>query len=429
VSEEGGAAPVWHPALRVVFRIGFVYLAVYALANGNLTLLPLPSLTRALAWPWATAAQAWGPGWFHLSGTAARWHGGGSGDLALDYVRILLFAATALAAGAIWSALDWRRPHYRTLLGWLRLLLRLTAGLTMLGYGLAKVFPMQMRLPSEAILSNTYGNSSPMTLLWTMVGLHPAYEAICGAAEVLGGVLLLIRRTAALGALVSLAVMANVVLYNFFFDVPVKIFSVHVELMCAVLLLPDLPPLWQLFVRGRPAQLRGTWVPSFSSRPARIGLVVAEWAFLGLYAIGLTVIMALGWRDHLRAQEPAPILGAWSLQSVDGGGTGPLSPEGQPLSALYLDDRRQGFYRPADGALWRCVFSYDPAKHQLRIGAMGSGLGLFEWAMPDPDHLVLTRQRKNRAPLVLELKRLPAPPSYFLVTRGFHWVNEWGYER
>ncbi len=417
----------WSPALRVVFRVGFVYLAVYGLANGNVVFLPLPWVTAWLSKPWMAAAQAWGPGWFHLSGVAAKWHSGGSGDTALNYVRVLLFAITALAGGALWSALDWRRPHYRTLHAWLRLFLRLTVGLTMLVYGFAKLFPLQMRFPSEAILGNTVGNSSPMTLLWTFVGLHPSYEMICGAAEALGGVLILIRRTATLGALVSLAVMANVVLYNFFFDVPVKLFSFHTELICLVLLLPDVGPLWDLFVRGRPAQLRGAWVPPLAGRRGRIALAAVEWTFFGLYLAGLTVLMTLGWRQHLRAQAPAPILGAWSLQSSSGG-PAPLSAEGQPLVALYIDDRQQGFWRAADGALWRCNFGYNAGKHELRLGGVGTGLGLFGYSMPDQDHLVLVREAKKR-PLTLRLQRLPASPPHFLVTRGFHWINEWGYER
>ncbi len=235
----GAVPPRWGALTRFGFRLSFAYLALYALMNGNLTVLVfIPKVQGWLTWPAATLAVWVGNHLFHLTGIAARWHGGGSGDTALDYVRLFCFAATAAVAALVWSVLDRRRPSYPLLFAWLRFVLRLTVGLGMLAYGFAKVFPLQMREPTYAILNNTYGNSSPMTLLWITIGLHRGYEAVCGLAEVLGGLLILWRRTATLGALFSGFVMANVVLYNLFFDVPVKIYSCHLVLICLYLLVP-----------------------------------------------------------------------------------------------------------------------------------------------------------------------------------------------
>ena len=46
---------------------------------------------------------------------------------------------------------------------------------------------------------------------------------LIGGIEVLGGILLLYRRTALAGTLFSAFVIANVVIYNFCYDVPVKL--------------------------------------------------------------------------------------------------------------------------------------------------------------------------------------------------------------
>jgi hypothetical protein len=71
-----------------------------------------------------------------------------------------------------------------------------------------------------------------MTFLWNLISLSPVHEIICGSAEVLGGILLLYRRTALAGALFSTFVIANVVLYNFCYDVPVKLFAANLLLGC-----------------------------------------------------------------------------------------------------------------------------------------------------------------------------------------------------
>jgi len=101
-----------------------------------------------------------------------------------------------------------------------------------------------------------YGDSSPMGLLWTFMGASPGYQMFAGAAEVVGGLLLLFRRTTLLGALVVAAVMSNVFAMNVFFDVPVKLYSFHYLLLAILLTLPDLPRLISLFVANTPAPAR-----------------------------------------------------------------------------------------------------------------------------------------------------------------------------
>jgi len=66
-----------------------------------------------------------------------------------------------------------------------------------------------------------------MGLLWTFMAASKGYQIFTGAAEVLGGILLLWKRTTTLGALTVFGVMANVMALNFFYDVPVKLLSTH----------------------------------------------------------------------------------------------------------------------------------------------------------------------------------------------------------
>ena len=75
-----------------------------------------------------------------------------------------------------------------------------------------KIFPLQMSPPSLAVLNEPVGNTSPMTLLWTMIGLHPGYEMLAGWFEATAASLLIFRRTALLGALLTVVIMSNVLL-------------------------------------------------------------------------------------------------------------------------------------------------------------------------------------------------------------------------
>jgi hypothetical protein len=69
----------------------------------------------------------------------------------------------------------------------------------MLWYGVAKVIPTQMAAPPLTALLQPFGDLSPASLLWLQVGSSHPYEIMLGAAEVLGGLLLFLPRTATLG--------------------------------------------------------------------------------------------------------------------------------------------------------------------------------------------------------------------------------------
>jgi len=226
-SRQSSWTPLGRVAFRVAFRIAFLYFLFFGFIsrNGNLfDLIPVVGgwINNALLWLPDHASLWIGQHVFHLTGLAANWQPTGSGDSGLNWIEYGLFVVIALFGGLLWSLVAAlcgnRRTEYATLYAWLRFLLRLTCGGFMLIYGYSKVLPLQMAPLSIGILNEPVGNMSPMTMLWGLIGLHPLYEIICGLAEVIRGILILFRRTAQLGALVSAFVMTNVLLFNMFFD-------------------------------------------------------------------------------------------------------------------------------------------------------------------------------------------------------------------
>lgn len=268
--------PFWSPLQRLGFRIAFIYFFCFMFLYGNGSLLliiyMLPvvggKIGFAFTWPTNHLAEIIGKHMFHLTGITATWHGTGSGDTALNWILNGIFISAALIGGLIWTGVSAlrgnRRTEYALPYAWLRFFLRLTVGMFMIGYGMGKVFPMQMQPISIAVLNEPLGQSSPMTMLWSLIALHPLYESICGLAEVIGGVLMFFRRTALLGTLISAFVMINVLLYNIFFDVPVKLFAFNLLLAMLFLALPDVTPLFRFFGNMSP-QLRS----AFGFRPLK----------------------------------------------------------------------------------------------------------------------------------------------------------------
>ena len=63
------------------------------------------------------------------------------------------------------------------------------------------------------------------------MGYSKTYSLFSAICEITAGILLLIRRTTVLGGLLSFAIMLNIVILNFSYDVPVKLFSIHLTLI------------------------------------------------------------------------------------------------------------------------------------------------------------------------------------------------------
>jgi hypothetical protein len=453
VVSEPTARPAWPPLVRAGFRIAFLYFACFTLVsrNGNLfSLVPVAGnwISGALQWLPDRASLWVGQHLFHLTGLAAEWHGTGSGDTTLNWIQNGLYIVFALLGGLLWtvvSELRGKRREYTTLHAWLRFFLRLTCGGFMLIYGFTKVFPMQMAPISIGILNEPVGNMSPMTMLWALIGLHPLYETICGLAEVAGGVLLLFRRTALLGALVSAFVVTNVVLYNFFFDVPVKIFAANLLLACLFLAVPDLRALFAFFWLHRPATASAAWIPPASRRWSRVTLRVVEIAISFALLLAIPAWLGMNWHSGAAARHAqSPLRGAWHLDATHPASGAFLTPEGAPVTDLYIDTVQRAFRRSVDGALWRTGLYLEADKHLLTVFAYGDGPTKYSWQMPDANHLILTTVPPDKpktsgkalakpappfTPQTISFTRTPVPAHYFLLERGFHFVNQWGLER
>jgi len=429
----------WSMATRLAFRFGFCYLMMYALCCGNATLWEVvpfhvgEHMEEWSAWPFFHGAQWLGQHWFHLTGVGAKLHDTGSGDTILNWIAVGIMVAVAIVAGLLWTVLDRRRTAYPRLFFWFRLTLRLTLGYAMLNYGFAKLFPLQMSPPSLAVLNEPLGNTSPMTMLWTLIGLNPVYEMICGAAECAAGVLILFRRTTLLGALLTAFLATNIVLYNFCFDVPVKIYAAHLLLMAVAVIAPDMRGLWNYFILHRPCAPVYGWTKPARRWGLRVETVVTV-VVLGLVAAQATAELYGAYSHQLASQRhPGPVTGEWRVDSalLKGQPKPLLTGDGLPLTAIFVEPFARTVFRDSAGVLWRSGMRFDMKKHTVTLSTSGMDAPIvYTFTQPDPDHYILTPTGDDaKTAGTLTLSRVPLPAHYPLLERGFHWVNEWGLER
>ena len=424
--EEPRNVPVhWGLAKRLLFRFVCSYFFLY--------IFPFP-LDYV---PYVGVATGWYQNLWHA---IAPWVGrqvfgveitvftNGSGDTTYDYVVAFCYAVLAATAALVWTLLDRKRANYARLHEWLRIYVRFFLAASMVSYGAYKVFPSQFPAPSLDRLIQPIGDASPMGLLWTFIGASRAYEFFSGAAEMLGGLLLLGRRTTLLGALVCVGVVGNVVMLNFSYDVPVKLYSSHLLLMAVFLIAPDVRRLANFFLFNRaaaPAEVRPLFRRVWLNRAA---LACRTLLLLGIAGLALSQSYQ-GIVDY--APSRSPFYGIWNVEE--------LEIDGQARPALLADESRWArviFDFP--GLLAVQLMNQSRERYGLNLDLQKKVLELTK--RDDPKwKSALSFKHAGPGLLALEgtfdghkmrarLRRIENP-KFRLVDRGFHWINEYPFNR
>jgi len=426
----------WPLPRRIVFRFLFCYLLLYSLPeSGRVTfvsMIPgLAFLSRAYVSAWHALVPWVAIHIFHLSGMVTTYFPTGSGDTTLAYIQNLCYLVFALLATLVWSLADYVRKDYRYLHSWLRVLVRYTLVFTLFGYGFAKVFPLQFRPPRFSQLIEPFGEFSPMRVLWSFMGASTAYIIFSGVAEVTGGLLLLFRRTTTLGAMVSFAVLLNVLVLNFCYDVPVKLYSMNLLLMAVFLLGTDLRRLLDVFLLNRPGAPADLSMPRFRRRWTRVAAISFQVLFVGYFLVSSVAGGWIAYRRYYVNPTRPPLYGLYEAESFSRNGQDvpPLGTDATRWRKVAIESPSFISVRMMDDSPKSYGAEYDTAKNivTLTVGEDMSQRYPLTYLRPDADHVLLqgTLAGDN---LSVRLRKIDTS-KFLLVNRGFHWISETPYNR
>jgi hypothetical protein len=410
----------------VAFRFCFVYFAMYALATqiaGGVLLLPttyLPAL--GTIWPMRDITL-----WLaeHLFGvTQPLVYTGNSGDTLFHWVQTAWLFVLAIGVTALWSALDRRREHI-TLHKWFRLFIRFGLAAQMFYYGMAKVVPAQFPPPSLVTLVEPIGYLSLSDLLWAFVGASTPYQVFTGCAELTAGLLLIVPRTATIGALIALADMLQVFVLNMTYDFGLKQISLHLILLSLFLLAPELRRLGNVLLDR--AAGPSTQPPLFRTARANRVALAAQVAF-GLYLLAMftTISLRLYYGEGGGGSPKSPLYGIWSVDemSIDGVRRLPeLNDYDQRWRRVIFDSPEVMVFQRTDDSFARYGVSIDAGSGTLALtkGNSRSWNASFTFQRPADDRLVLEGRMDGQA-IQVRLRRVGLD-AFRLLNSRFRWVR------
>ncbi|WP_078293141.1 DoxX family protein [Mycobacterium sp. D16R24] len=440
---EDDKGPVWGQATLVAFRFGTCYFGAFGLVVA-VGLIPVILKGIGIDGPWSVIR-----GLFHAARAPIAWIGEhllglsvqstqvGS-DSAFQWTALFCIAFLAAVATAMWTVLDWGRPRYDRLQAWVWTVLRLVLATAMFYFGMAKVIPTQMPFVLNRLVE-PYGNFSPAGVLWAQVGISQPYQILLGLAEVFGGLLLLLPRTTAAGALVCVVDLTQVFLLNMTYDIRLKTVSSQLLLLSLFLLAPYARRLLTAFFTDR--AVPAATMPQLFARPRANRIALAT-----QLVVGLALLAAFGGQGWQQFTRPTPNLyGIWQVET--------FSSEGYPRDPLITDKirwRRVIFDRPfhvsapvmvtvqrMDDSFEVFGGTIDPRKHfidlthQIELGTYKETpvrIRLTYWWPGQPNQMIVDGDDYAGHTVHLRVTRMD-PASFPLVERGFNWVQEAPYNR
>jgi hypothetical protein len=354
----------------------------------------------------------------------------GSGDTSQGWAALWTFILIAMLGCIAWSAIDGKRKNYVVLNYWLCLATRYYVALVAFAYGIIKLFCLQMPFPNLHQMATPLGDLLPMRFSWFFIGYSTPYQIFSGAMETVAGLLLLFPRTTSLGVMLATGVFLNVMMLNLCYDIPVKLFSMQMVIVCLFLLANESERLINFFILNKPAPLSELYHFNYSEKWMKVTRVILKVLFVILY-VGLPFYQSYG--QYSAQNKPVPKSpvknGVYDVTSFTANNLQLLNTdtlrwkdaifENGTGSTIVADTSfRQRYGRAYFG------FNVDTGKHLFTITKLLDPkvvIYAFEYSLPDSNTIQL-KGKLRQSDVVIDLKRTNR--HFQLAERQFHWVSE-----
>ncbi len=264
------SATPWKEWEKILFRFFFIYF-----------------LIQSVPVDWNYFKEVFSINWLHLhygdifnlTRYAPRFFS--STDSFYNWGIVVLISLIGLV---VWTVVDNKSKEYNLLYYWIRVIVRYRLAIGIIGYGFIKLFPMQAPFPSISNLNTQYGDFSDWKVFSLSFGIVPGYESFLGLVEIIAGLLLFYRKTAAIGAFIIVVFTGNVFMSNLAYEGGEHIYSLYLISLALFLLVYDVVNLYILFGEERAVRPH-RFKPFYAENWQRVGRLAVKSLFIFFFVI------------------------------------------------------------------------------------------------------------------------------------------------
>lgn len=413
----------WTFTQKIFFRFFFVYFVLYC--------FPFPivsfELTQPLIYPFTEFMEWLVPrvGWLFFDVTIENpsYFAYRFGDFVFEAIYLFIISMIALMITLGWSVIDRSRLNYEKLEQWFLLYIRYFLAFKMFTYGIHKVIPLQGGFITASSLEQPFGMMEPASLQWKFLAYSKAYKIFTGLGEVIGGLMILWRRTATLGALVLTGVLSVVVMLNFCFGIIVKLSSMHYLLIALFVLWNDRRRLMNLLLLNK-STAPLVYVPLFRS------VLWSRLFSMFLFALVACILFQqidrnrVNWK-RLSTFSQRPLYGIYITDYFIRGAdtTFPLQTDSLRWKKITIDGlvSTMVYIHLSTDSVIRSEAQIDTLQKTIRYAIKKDSLKL-NWSCPDSSHLFFSGKWKNDSIKVM-MKKYDLN-NYPLYREKFQWIYD-----
>jgi hypothetical protein len=302
----------WPFIKKHAFRFFFIFFILYIVLTPNDIFRYSYVLHNIFKQPFTGLVIWFGESIFHV---AISGPGNATLDTTFGYPSILFIFLLALTGSTVWAVGDRKASNYNKLYDVLVVVLRYYLAVTWIVYGSVKIIQLQFPPFTPAMLLQTYGNSSPRGLAWAFMGYSAGYNYFIGFTEYAIGLLLFFRRTSTLGNVMGLITLANVIAFNYCYDVHIKLLSSVLMVMTLFLLAKDSRRLINFFLFNKTIQPEDTPTFRFKEKSKNTILLTCKYGFI-LYVVFFDLYgnFARAKQEGIGTQKP-PLYGIYNVKT------------------------------------------------------------------------------------------------------------------
>ncbi len=352
--------------------------------------------------------------------------GNGSGDNTYAFVTFYTTIVLSILVSTIWILTDCNKKSYNKLFYWFIVVLRIFLICAMLLYGFVKIFKVQFPDPSLSKLMQPLGDFSPMGLAWTYMGHSKMFNVFVGAMEVLGGLLLIPRRTQTIGSFIVTGVMTHVLIMNLCFDIPVKLFSAHLVLMSLVIFLTDIKRFINVFIMNKSVGAYKYYQPINNKKYLKI-IRILKIVGLSIIILGASIFMFQAERKLNNYKKPV-FYGVWETEYFikNKDTLLPLITDGKRWRYLIIQKKDKALVKYMNDKTESFYFSVDTISEKISFRSFeDKNNSILKYTSIKPNFMELKGKIDNDS-LHITLKK---KDEFLLKSRGFNWINESPFNR
>jgi hypothetical protein len=260
------------------------------------------------------------------------------------------------------------------------------------------------------------------------MGYSFGYTFFSGLMEVIGGLLLFYRKTTALGALITIGVMTNVVMLNFCYDVPVKIFSLHLVIFGILLLVPNAKAVFDFFILNKSTILSDYYFPVAFAQYKR-EIIIIKSLLIGGFVLVFVVMSFQRMQKYGDNSPQSPLYGIYKAEVfiLNKDTLPPLTTDTIRWNKLLIGKSRIQTILMND-SLENYIAEIDTTQKEISVKLFPDTLKKYKVDYSVNDNTLVIKGNWKNDSIIVNLRKVDIS-KYPLISRGFHWVNEYPYNK